>query len=67
MLHMGELIQKRRLERRMGRTELARLAQVTVGYIRTIESGRGGIYFDKIVRIANALKIDIRELAACYK
>ena len=66
MLHMGELILERRMERRMRPTELVRLAQVTVGYIRTIESGRDGIYFDKIVRIANALKIDIRELAAFY-
>jgi len=62
IIHMGELIQKRRLERRMGPTELAGLAQVTVGYIRAIEAGRGGTYFDKIVRIAKVLHIDIREL-----
>jgi hypothetical protein len=36
---------------------------VTADYIRMLESGQGSIPFDEIVRIANALDLDIHELA----
>ena len=66
MLHMGELIQERRIEKRMVQSELASKAYVTVGYIKALERGNGAISFDKIARFTNVLDLDIRELAEFY-
>ena len=63
MIHMGELIQTKRIQKGLSTRELAKLTCVTADYIRMLENGQGSIPFDKIARIANALDMDIRELA----
>ena len=65
-MHIGELIQQKRMEKGISQNELAQRADVGVLYIKHIEKGIGGLSFDKIVRIAHALDIDIRELAVFY-
>jgi transcriptional regulator with XRE-family HTH domain len=66
VMHIGELIQQKRIEKGIGQTELAQRAYVGVLYIKHIEKGIGGLSFDKIVRIAYALDLDISELASFY-
>ena len=61
--HIGVLIQNKRKEMGIGVHELARLAQVSASYIYAIESGKRGRHFDKLLRIANVLSMDIQELA----
>ena len=61
--HIGVLIQNKRKEMGIGVHELARLAQVSASYIYAIESGKRGRHFDKLLRIANVLGMDVQSFA----
>lgn len=63
-VHLGEIIKEQRVAQGLRVQELAVFAQVSASYIYAVEAGVRGNHFDKIVRIAQVLKLDLYELAS---
>ena len=67
MDHIGAAIQSRRRSLGMSVQELADQAQISASYLYAMEAGTRGNHFDKIVRIAEVLQLDLYELAELSK
>ncbi len=59
---VGSNIRRLRLERDMSQEELAFEAGINRAYLSTVENGKRNISIDNIVAIANAMRVDAREL-----
>ncbi len=55
-------IRQLRIQAQLTQEMFAEKAQVDRSYVSLIESGRANLSFDVIVRIANALKVNLPEL-----
>lgn len=59
---VGQNIRRLRLEREMSQEDLASKADINRAYLSTVENGKRNISIDNIIAIANALRVDPRQL-----
>ena len=62
MRHVGRRIAELRVGRGLTQEQLAERAGVTVGYVRTVEGGRGNLTVFSLVRFATLLDVEPGEL-----
>lgn len=62
MRHVGRRIAELRVERGLTQDQLAERAGVTVGYVRTVEGGRGNLTVFTLVKFATLLDVEPAEL-----
>lgn len=57
-------VRTRRVQQRLTQTALARMIDVAPSYVSVIESGRMGVTFETLVKLANALETTPADLLA---